>query len=255
MERVFPYAHHIAREILVGPGWKLGTPRGQVLVKFPHRNVDVEFGDLAGEGILQVKPALNRYEPGRSSLSYHLGNWMCSGMRSYLLRTQGSVKVSSWVYERAKAIRELPLSEAVDFLTERHPQMGVDGAAVASSVIKNLQRDQDIHSPIGKRNIGSRKTTFEGTHLRGRSPSPSTPAIRRDMKRVVREGLNSLCERDRQVLEMRYAIGREELTLEETGKAIGGVTRERARQVQVKAELRLHHQLYEWEIDSLEEVI
>ena len=255
MERVFPYAHHIAREILAGPGWKMGTAGGLVLVKFPHRKIDVEFGDLAGEGILQVKPALNRYVPGRSSFSYHLGNWMSSGMRSYLLRTQGAVKVSSWVYDWAKVINELSLTEAVELLAEKHPQIGVDGVAVASSVLKNLQRDQDIHSPVGRRNAGSGRMTFEGLHLRSHGTNPISPVIRKDMKRIVRDCVDSLSDRERDLIQMRYAIGREKLTLDEAGKAIGGVTRERARQIQVKALRELHNQLYEWEIDSLDDVI
>jgi len=59
------------------------------------------------------------------------------------------------------------------------------------------------------------------------------------MDENLREHLESLPEREREVLEMRYGLGGEEpLTLQEIGRHMG-ITRERARQLELQAIKRL----------------
>ena len=61
------------------------------------------------------------------------------------------------------------------------------------------------------------------------------------MKEQVRLLLNTLDERERRVLELRYGIGGDRArTLEEVGKEFG-VTRERIRQIEAKALRKLRH--------------
>lgn len=55
--------------------------------------------------------------------------------------------------------------------------------------------------------------------------------------------LSVLSDRQRDIIRWRYGLDGEILTLEEIGERIGGVTRERVRQIQLKAERRLNHPL------------
>ena len=58
----------------------------------------------------------------------------------------------------------------------------------------------------------------------------------------VRELLDTLTERERQVVRMRYGLGEEKpQTLEEIGSALG-VTRERVRQIEARAMEKLRRQ-------------
>lgn len=66
---------------------------------------------------------------------------------------------------------------------------------------------------------------------------PLEPPVRRDMERVVSCLLDTLTEREAQVLRLR--IG-QDCTLKEVAKAFG-VTRERIRQIEAKALRRLRH--------------
>jgi len=66
-------------------------------------------------------------------------------------------------------------------------------------------------------------------------PGPDDAVYRRLLNEEVRAALSSLTERRRTVLEMHYGLnGREKHTLDEIGQYLG-VTRERARQIELKA--------------------
>jgi RNA polymerase primary sigma factor len=68
---------------------------------------------------------------------------------------------------------------------------------------------------------------------------PEEIAAESMMKRDLRQVLNSIGERERRILELRYGLyGTEPMTLEEVGKALG-VTRERVRQMELKTLRRL----------------
>lgn len=56
--------------------------------------------------------------------------------------------------------------------------------------------------------------------------------------------LSALSDRERHVIACRYGLDSEPLTLEGIGERIGGVTRERVRQIQAKAERRLNHPVH-----------
>ncbi|HPO59806.1 MAG TPA: sigma-70 family RNA polymerase sigma factor, partial [Anaerolineaceae bacterium] len=71
------------------------------------------------------------------------------------------------------------------------------------------------------------------------APDPEDTVLQGIMDENLREHLESLPEREREVLEMRYGLGGEEpLTLQEIGRHMG-ITRERARQLELQAIKRL----------------
>jgi RNA polymerase primary sigma factor len=72
-------------------------------------------------------------------------------------------------------------------------------------------------------------------------PSPADNVINSDVKERVREELKRLTPREEKVLKMRFGIDvASEHTLEEVGKDFS-VTRERIRQIEVKALRKLRH--------------
>ena len=74
-------------------------------------------------------------------------------------------------------------------------------------------------------------------------PGPVDAASREMLKQHMREILDSLNKRERDVLEMRYGLrDGKYYTLEEVGEAFG-VTRERVRQIEAKALRKLRHPL------------
>ncbi len=102
---------------------------------------------------------------------------------------------------------------------------------------KSAQEPVSLEIPVGSE---------EDSHLGDFVPdegslSPSDSATRQMLKEQMEDVLDSLTERERQVLRMRFGLedGRQR-TLEEVGKVFG-VTRERIRQIEAKALRKLRH--------------
>jgi RNA polymerase primary sigma factor len=65
--------------------------------------------------------------------------------------------------------------------------------------------------------------------------SPEEDAIRGELAAEVEHAMAPLCEREREVLRLRYGLGQDrEVTLEEIGRRLS-ITRERVRQIEAKA--------------------
>jgi len=72
-------------------------------------------------------------------------------------------------------------------------------------------------------------------------PGPVEKADKQLLKEQVKDLLNGLSDREREVLEMRFGLkDGQDHTLEEVGKHFG-VTRERIRQIEAKALRKLRH--------------
>jgi RNA polymerase nonessential primary-like sigma factor len=71
------------------------------------------------------------------------------------------------------------------------------------------------------------------------APNPEAMLQREDLQQLIRQWLDELSDKQREVVERRFGLsGHEVATLEEVGEMIG-VTRERVRQIQVEALKRL----------------
>ncbi len=104
-------------------------------------------------------------------------------------------------------------------------------------IIRISQEPMSLETPIG-----TEENSYLGDFIKDDSaPGPVDEASRQLLKEQMRDILDSLSERERKVLEMRFGLkdgqGR---TLEEVGREFG-VTRERIRQIEAKALRKLRH--------------
>jgi len=90
--------------------------------------------------------------------------------------------------------------------------------------------------------VGSEESSYLGDFIQDEKlPGPVDAASREMLKEHMREILDSLGEREREVLEMRYGLkDGQYYTLEEVGQAFK-VTRERVRQIEARALRKLRH--------------
>jgi RNA polymerase primary sigma factor len=122
----------------------------------------------------------------------------------------------------------------VDSVLERHWRRA---ASKVRRILRIAQEPMSLDTPIG-----SEENSYLGDFIEDETVvGPVDAASKQLLKEQLHEILDSLSERERKVLEMRFGLddgqGR---TLEEVGMAFG-VTRERIRQIEAKALRKLRH--------------
>jgi RNA polymerase primary sigma factor len=121
---------------------------------------------------------------------------------------------------------ETELAEAVDLSPEK-----------LREILKITPDPVSLDMPIGE-DEDSPLSSFIAAGAQAEPEKATEAAL---MKEQVRLLLNTLDEREKRVLELRYGIdGDRARTLEEVGKEFG-VTRERIRQIEAKALRKLRH--------------
>ncbi len=110
-------------------------------------------------------------------------------------------------------------------------------AAKVQGVMRISQEPMSLDMPVGLEDSGLLSDFIEDES----APGPADATSSQLLKEQIRSSLNSLGERERAVLEMRFGLKDGEAhTLEDVGRAFG-VTRERVRQIESKALRKLRH--------------
>ena len=110
-------------------------------------------------------------------------------------------------------------------------------ALKVQSIMHVSQEPMSLEMPVGAEESGMLGDLIEDETV----PGPADATSDQLLKEQVHAVLDSLTERERAVLEMRFGLkDGESHTLEEVGKAFG-VTRERVRQIESKALRKLRH--------------
>jgi RNA polymerase primary sigma factor len=105
------------------------------------------------------------------------------------------------------------------------------------SILKTSMEPVSLEMPVGQEEDSHLGDFIEDEKIR----EPSDEASRKLLREQLNQVLGSLSEREREVLSMRFGLsGGRSHTLEEVGQAFG-VTRERIRQIEVKALRKLRH--------------
>ena len=125
-------------------------------------------------------------------------------------------------------------------VSQRHAELSkelnIDEKKI-KNIIKISKEPISLETPVGDSEDASIKDFIESDT----DFSPSDTVANSDLKERVREVLKSLTPREEKVLKMRFGIDvASEHTLEEVGKDFS-VTRERIRQIEVKALRKLRH--------------
>ena len=110
-------------------------------------------------------------------------------------------------------------------------------AAKVRRIVRVAQEPVSIETPVG-----AEESSIIGDFIEDETvPTPSDAASREILKEQVRNALEALTEREREVLELRFGLkDGQDHTLEEVGQHFR-VTRERIRQIEAKALRKLRH--------------
>ena len=250
------------QEVALGRRWRdhqdqaafdklvLSNMRAVIKISSEFANQHVPFSDLIQEGTMGLLKAVDRYDPERGTrfLSYAAW-WIRAYIRDYLLRTRSLVRLGTTqrqrtVYSRlGRARREadregLRGEERMQRIVEI---IGVDRKTVESMAGRLGGYDVSLDQPVGSEADSAPRSAF----IPANDPDPETSlAAEQESANDTRDlyaAISELPEREQEIIQRRH-LNDEKETLQEVGERLG-ISRERVRQLEVRAFRRMRQAL------------
>lgn len=205
-----------------------------------YEHLGLPVADLVSEGIIGLTKAVDRFEPSKGGKLSTYGAWWIRQQIRRALANQGRtirlpVHVEAKLYRLSRA--EARLRNELD----REPTDDELSAELNMPAKKIEQlRDASIRASSLDTPVGSDDATTVGELVADEySVSPADELQRKVDHAKLRRLLSRLPERESRILHMRFGLnGGDELTLEDVGREFN-LTRERIRQLQNEAFVKL----------------
>jgi RNA polymerase sigma-32 factor len=216
-----------------------------------YRRYGVDLGELVSEGNVGLVHALNKFEPDRGYrfvtyaaywirayiLNYIIRNWSLVGGGSGALRSKMFFKLRR---ERAKLAGLVGDSETAEAMLAE--QLGLPQSQVSAMLRRLELRDMSLDAKV----FDDGPTTL-GDTLTSEGPSQEEEVASKEVREAVKErvklALEVLDPRERYIVESRLLSDPEDqASLADLGRKLG-VSRERARQLEVRAKRKLKSEL------------
>ena len=207
-----------------------------------YTNRGLSFLDLIQEGNMGLMKAVEKFEYRRGyKFSTYATWWIRQAITRSIADQARTIRIPVHMIETINKLMRVQKQLIQDFGREPTPEEIADEMQMpverVRAVLKMAQQPISLQSPVGD----SDDTNF-GDFIEDKSAeNPSDMTSYALLKAKLADVLDSLTERERKVLELRFGLlDGYSRTLEEVGKQFK-VTRERIRQIEAKALRKMRH--------------
>jgi RNA polymerase primary sigma factor len=197
--------------------------------------------DLIQEGNIGLMKAADRYESGKGTkFSTYSTWWIRQRITRAILDQARTIRLPVHLIEESTRISRIYTKFMREKGREPAPEevakvMGLSVVRV-NEILRAIQEPVSLETPIL-----SEEKELKDVIIDEKSISPFKTLENNEASNRIEEVLSSLTEREEKIIRMRFGIGvSSEHTLEEVGKYFN-LTRERIRQIEIKALKKLRH--------------
>ncbi|MFW5656110.1 MAG: sigma-70 family RNA polymerase sigma factor [Bacteroidota bacterium] len=212
-----------------------------VSVAKQYQNQGLSLPDLINEGNLGLIKAAEKFDETRGFKFISYAVWW---IRQSILQA---------LAEQSRIVR-LPLNQvgSLNKLNKAHnkfeqefertptPEELAETLEIPKEKVHDTMRVSGRHVSVDAPFVEGEDNTLLDVLSNSESPKADNTLIKESLGREIDRALNTLTERERDIIKYFFGIGIPEMTLEEIGDRFG-LTRERVRQIKEKAIRRLRH--------------
>src|SRR3954465_8536627 len=215
-----------------------------------YQGQGLSLGDLIQEGVIGLIRAAEKFDWRRGfKISTYATLWIRQAVQRGLHNTSRTIRMPAHIPPRARKISGVERELSVKLAPEPTEEEIAEAAELPVEEVEEIRKASQPMASLDQP-VGDDGDSAFGDFLATDRPEPQEEVIESYRDEAVRRALDKLPERERDVVELRFGVGRAEPTpLRETGRVLG-MSAERVRQLEERALRQLAESR---DLDSLRE--